>query len=421
MTEPTVDPALVLLLVGALTAAALWLKSGLEHLGLPALIGFLLLGLTVRCANAGLGLFGAGDLAIIKFLGQAGLVTLLFRVGLESNLRGLLKQLRSASLIWTADVALSGLLGYASAFYLLNLGLTSSLVVATAFTATSVGISVAVWQEMEAINSPAGELLIDIAELDDISAILLMALLFAVLPQLSAQGLSAATVPLIAGQVALFLLKFAGFGLLCFLFSLYVEKPISRYFRELESAPDPMLSIAALAFVIAALAERLGFSTAIGAFFAGLIFSRDPETVKMESSFMPIYDFFSPFFFITIGLQLDPAALMAALGPGLLLAAAAIGAKLLAVGLPLWGLRGRATGLLVGASMVPRAEIAMVILQRGQALEGGPVTPRLYNAMVLVCAVTCIGAPFAVRRLLQRYPLQGQGPEARGADPQRVG
>ncbi|MGB5984107.1 MAG: cation:proton antiporter, partial [Desulfobacterales bacterium] len=320
MTEPTVDPALVLLLVGALTAAALWLKSGLEHLGLPALIGFLLLGLTVRCANAGLGLFGAGDLAIIKFLGQAGLVTLLFRVGLESNLRGLLKQLRSASLIWTADVALSGLLGYASAFYLLNLGLTSSLVVATAFTATSVGISVAVWQEMEAINSPAGELLIDIAELDDISAILLMALLFAVLPQLSAQGLSAATVPLIAGQVALFLLKFAGFGLLCFLFSLYVEKPISRYFRELESAPDPMLSIAALAFVIAALAERLGFSTAIGAFFAGLIFSRDPETVKMESSFMPIYDFFSPFFFITIGLQLDPAALMAALGPGLLLA-----------------------------------------------------------------------------------------------------
>jgi Kef-type K+ transport system membrane component KefB len=273
---------------------------------------------------------------------------------LESDLRGLLSQLKNASLIWVADVVVSGAVGYFTAFYLLDLQRVASLMVATAFTATSVGISVAVWQEMKAHQSHNGELLIDIAELDDISAIVLMALLFAVLPQLKTDGLSSMdSASLIGMQVLWFMLKLVGFGLFCFLFSVWVEKPVTGYLRKLESTPDPMLTVAGIGFMIAAMADWLGFSMAIGAFFAGLIFSRDSDTVKMESSLMPIYDFFSPFFFICIGLQMNPAALDAALGMGAVLAAAAIGAKLLADGVPVYLMRGGHAALLIGASMIP--------------------------------------------------------------------
>ena len=34
------------------------------------------------------------------------------------------------------------------------------------------------------------------------------------------------------------------------------------------------------------------------AFFAGLAFSRDPEAVRADASFQPLFEFFLPFFFI---------------------------------------------------------------------------------------------------------------------------
>ena len=66
---------------------------------------------------------------------------LLFRVGLESNVRKLLENLRGATLVWIADV-------------------------------TPIG----------ALDSKRGHLLFDVAELDDISGIVLMAVPFALAP-----------------------------------------------------------------------------------------------------------------------------------------------------------------------------------------------------------------------------------------------
>jgi Kef-type K+ transport system membrane component KefB len=58
----------------------------------------------------------------------------------------------------------------------------------------------------------------------------------------------------------------------------------------------------------------LGFAIAIGAFFAGLVFGRDPQGVHLEASFSSIYDLFTPFFFVGIDLHIDPATLTTALG-----------------------------------------------------------------------------------------------------------
>lgn len=403
-------PAVSVFIVGALAVAAPLIKSGLGRIGLPSLIGLLALGLLMRGMDTAYGILNEADIRILAFLGKAGLVMLLFRVGLESNIRGLLGQLGKASLIWCANVVIAGALGYATAFYLMQLGTVTSLVVGTAFTATSVGISVAAWQEMNALRSMNGELLVDVAEMDDISAILLMALLFAVLPQLQSGGPSAGlSAALVAEHAGLFLFKLLTFTLACFLFSFWVEKPVTQFFRRLESAPDPMLTIAALAFIIAAVAEWLGFSLAIGAFFAGLIFSRDPNAVKMESSFIPIYDFFSPFFFIGIGLQMDPTALTAAVVPGVVLAIAAAGSKFIANAIPVYLMRGRQAALLIGVSMIPRAEITMVIMQRARALGDWAVSASIYNAMILVCAVTSMLAPFALRFLLKHGPQESGG------------
>jgi Kef-type K+ transport system membrane component KefB len=246
-------------------------------------------------------------------------------------------------------------------------------------------------------------LLLDIAELDDISSIILMALLFAVVPVLHA-GARTSLFPLVLEEAGVLFLKLALFGGFCVFFSLYIEERLTSFFRNIEAVPASMLMVAGTGFIIAALAGILGFSVAIGAFFAGLVFSRDPTSVKIDASFAALYDLFSPFFFIGIGLNLQLGALSSSLGLGIILVAAAVVGKFVGTAGPALLGMGLSGATLLGISMIPRAEIAMVVMQRGLHLGEWAVPPEVFAGMVLVSAVTCIFGPLFVRRLLQRWP-----------------
>ncbi len=407
MSEYHLNYPLIIFLVGGVILLVMLIKPGLERLGVPALVGFLVLGFLIRLADTRFDLFTAGYSQIFTFMANIGLITLLFRVGLESNIRGLAGQLRRAGIVWFGNVFISGPVGFFTAWGLLGFHWVTSLIVATAFTATSVGITVAVWKEAEVLDTPQGQLLVDVAEMDDISAVVLMAILFAIIPTLRS-GTAASLFPLVSGTLGLFLLKLLAFGAFCFLFSQYVERHVVHFFGNLESRPDLMLVVVAIGFVIAALAGALGFSLAIGAFFAGLVFSRDPETLKMESSFLPLYSLFSPFFFIGIGMDLDPAVLGTTLGIGGILLVMAVLGKFIANALPLFFMTGVSTAVLIGFSMVPRAEIAMVIMQRGLDLGDWAVPGDAYAAMVVVSAATCILSPLLLRWLLKRQFPEGE-------------
>lgn len=119
---------------------------------------------------------------------------------------------------------------------------------------------------------------------------------------------------------------------------------------------------------------------------------------------MPLYELFSPFFFIGIGLHVDPQAIGSALTPAAVLIVIAFAAKIMADGLPVWMLRGLPSAVLIGFSMVPRAEIAMVIMQHGLNEGAWAVPPKIFNAMVLVSIMTCALAPMIVQVLLNRWP-----------------
>ena len=75
---------------------------------------------------------------IFEFLAELGIICLLFRVGLESDVIGLVSQLPKAFGILIGDVLISGVFGFITAYFLLKIALIPSLFVATAFTATSV-------------------------------------------------------------------------------------------------------------------------------------------------------------------------------------------------------------------------------------------------------------------------------------------
>ncbi|MEX1027754.1 MAG: cation:proton antiporter [Candidatus Paceibacterota bacterium] len=401
------DEAFTLLLTGILVCLALLIHWGSRKTSVPALVGYLILGFLLRVAD-GPGQFLTEPIVTrLDFLANIGVVVLLFRVGLHSNLAALLQQLRTARAIWLGNVLLSGVAGYLTAHYLLGFATLPSMYVAVALTATSVGVSVGIWEESEALESSAGQTLVDVAEMDDISAVILMSVLLAVTPALQT-GSSDAILSAVFRAGGVVIAKLLLFGGFCYAFSRFGERPLTRLYARVAPMPDPMLMLVATGFVIAAFAGLLGFSIAIGAFFGGLVFSRDPEAVTLTRPFAVLYDLFTPFFFISIGLHIDPPALITATTGGMVLfAAAALGKFFGAAGAALSSF-GWSGAVLLGVSMIPRAEIAMILMRQGQQLGDSVVPPGAYAAMVFVAATTCIVSPLILRPLLDRWAKQPQ-------------
>jgi len=392
-----------ILLIGIALGGCVIIKAILGRSVAPALIGFILLGFLLRIVDDRWQIFSDQSASIFSFLAKTGVIALLFRIGLESRLRELFRQLRRASFIWLGGLLLSGLLGYLAARVGLGLGLVPSLFVGVAMTATSVGVPVGVWREAGALRSEKGSLLIDVAELDDISGVILMVLLFALVPVLR-DGVDNGVVTLLAGEAVRVTLQFMAFVGLCYLFSRFVEERLTHFMKRWVSSVNVLLISLGVGFVIAAAAGLAGFSVAIGAFFAGLAFSRDPDKVKMDASFEALYEMFSPFFFVGIGLAVAPASLAAAAGLGTLLLLVAAAGKFFGHGFSAWITSGLTGGLLIGVSMIPRAEITMIIMEHGLDLGTWAVPHSVFTAMVFVVLATCLAPPLGIRLLLRRWP-----------------
>ncbi|WP_127557063.1 cation:proton antiporter [Saccharospirillum alexandrii] len=397
LSLPELPSAYSLFLVGVLMIFTLLVRGVFIRRFMPLLVIYIGVGTFLGWLNTQVPLLDQGSRHSLGLLAEAGLVLLVFKVGLESDLSGLLKQLPNASWIWLWNVLFSGALGFAAAYYLVSFSLLTSIFVGVALTATSLGVTVTIWQDAKQLTTERGNLFVDVAELDDISSIVLMAILVALAPLLaSGESIAATDVGLTLAKVLSTLIMFVS---ACWVFSVYFEKRLTQFVERYETRHEPMVLMLSIGFIIAALAEVSGLSLAVGAFLAGLAFSRDTAAAKERVVFNGLYVVFTPFFFIGLGLHIDLTAFSSAFWPGVVLLAAAVAGKLLGTCLPAYRRLGGYGALLIGVSMIPRAEIAMVIMQK--ALEAG-AEPKAFTAMMVVTVGTVLLTSLTLPRLMRR-------------------
>ena len=389
----------LLITLGCLLILSPLIKSLLVHLGVPALVGYICLGFLIRLLDNQWSFISIAIDNTFFALAQLGVVALLFRVGLKSHTRALLKKLPDASPFWLGDVMTNLALGFVTSHYALSLPLETSLIIATAFSATSVAVSVTVWDEMHKLNTPKGQLLVDVAELDDLSGVLLLAILLTIIPVL--RGGDGEFLTLMGITILIVLLKLTLFITGCYLFAHYLEADFTRFSRDIENSTASMaLTILGAGLVIAAVAGYLGFSLAIGALFAGLAFSRDPEAVRTKAKFTNFYELFAPFFFIYIGMQMDPTAVTGSFGIGISLFVVAVVGKVIGVAVPALRSLTKADALLLGISMIPRAEISLIIMHQCRQFGDDLISEEVFAGMVLLSVATSIMAPIMLRPLM---------------------
>ena len=98
-------------------------------------------------------------------------------------------------------------------------------------------------------------------------------------------------------------------------------------------------------------------------------------------------------------MQVDPGTVLSSLGIGLVLLVPAVLGKFVGVFLPALLTMNRLDAVRLGVSMVPRAEIALVVVYQSQQLAENVVNNTVFAALVFVSVATSIFSPIVLRFL----------------------
>ncbi|AEV94402.1 cation:proton antiporter [Pediococcus claussenii] len=359
-----------------------------QRMGVPAVVGQLLVG--VILGTGGLNLVHSNEL--VQTFSEIGVIILMFLAGMESDLRLLRKYLKPSLFVAILGV-ISPVLFVGSAALLLHLSLLESLFIGVIFSATSVSISVVVLKEYQTLDSKEGITILGAAVIDDVLGVLLLSMMV-LLTEGSSSSLTQQIVKIVAGPLVFF-------GLV-YLIVRWVAPYLMRLTDQLYITNSKPIMSLIICLGMAWVAEEIGLSAAIGAFFAGIAVSATDSENEITESIEPIgYAMFIPVFFVSVGLAVDFKNIVA----DFLIIATLI---ILGTLTKYWGggigarMAGfdRLSGNVIGAGMISRGEMALITLQIGYAEH--LLSAEYYSDIVIAIVVVTILAPFMLKWTIQK-------------------
>lgn len=374
--------------LGIAVAAALIGGAIAVRLRQPAVIGYLVAGIAIGSATAGF----VGDVERIAVLAEVGVVLLLFALGVEFSIRGLREVQR---------VAIPG-------------GTLQILIMLASGTAVMAGLGFAL-QEAFVIGACLSlsstlvvlKSLIDRGELDSLHG--RAAIGWSIVQDIATIVFIVALPPIAGGDVVVpFLLALGKAAIFLAIAYLLGTRLLPRMFSavaRLGSGELFLLAVVGTALLTAFVSSAIfGLSLALGAFVAGVLVSESELSHQAAAEVTPFRDLFAVLFFVSVGMLVDPGAIMAdAPLIALLVVIAVIGKGLLTAGLSrAFGLPRR-SALLLGAAMAQVGEFSFILAEN--ALGLGLVGARAYNLILGTAIVTILVSTFGQRmvdRLVDR-------------------
>jgi CPA2 family monovalent cation:H+ antiporter-2 len=375
----------------------------------PPIVGYLAAGVLIGPFTPGF----VGNQEDIGHLAELGVVLLLFALGVEFSLHELRRVWRiavpGALLQVVVTAAVASLVAVPMGF-----GVTGAAVIGAAIAISSTVVVLKVLVDRGELDALHGRVALGWMVVQDLVTILLIALL-----EPLADGGSAAPVLFAVVRAVLFLA-------LAFLVGTRVLPWLFRSISRLGNPELFLLSVFATALVAAVVSSALfGLSLALGAFVAGLIVSESDLSHQAAGEVIPFRDLFAVLFFVSVGMLLDPAAVIADWAPLLALVGVALAVKALSgavlgrlLGMPL------RSALLLGATIAQVGEFSFLLAE--QAFGLGLLDARGYNLVLATAVLTIILTPPLVagatrlaarieRREVAGEPaVPGHGPQLRG-------
>jgi Kef-type K+ transport system membrane component KefB len=362
--------------IGAIAAERAKLSPVIGEIGVGILLGASVLGLL-------------SPNEFLLRLSSMGVIFMIFLVGLETKLEHILNVGKMALVI-----ALTGVAGPFAAGYgfgvLTGYGWETSLFFGTIMTATSVAITARVFMDLRAVRSRVSQTILAAAVIDDVAGLLVLTVVMAV------SGTGERSIAKELGLVAAFLLVAVP------IFWWGIPK-IHAWLKDRLGESILLPFAFSTLFLISFLAEEVGLAAIVGAFLVGMVLASTPDHMAFVAGVNPIYVFLAPAFFVVAGVQVNIGAMMGALAFTLAFSAIAVVSKLVtcwAGALPM-GASWRG-GLIMGAGMVPRGEVGLIIALIGK--QQNLLDETAFTACAVMALLTTFVAPLLIKPMATAWP-----------------
>ena len=380
------DLALILVVAAITTVLFQKLKQ-------PVVLGYLLAGLIVG-PYIPIPLFA--DLDQIHTLSELGIILVMFAIGLEFSFRKLARLATTAGVVGLLQICVMFWLGYMVG---LSFGWTSieALYLGGMISVSSTMIIAKAFSDQR-INERFTELVIGILIVEDVAAILMIAILSAFSP-----GKGIPTNILFTTGMQL-----TGFLVIALVLGFLIVPRTIRAVAKLNSEETLLVASVGICFAYAYLAQKGGYTVALGAFIAGSLVAESGHTHQIEHLIRSLRDVFAAVFFISVGMLMDPRILVTYWPAILVITLIVIVGMILSVsfGSFLMGADLR-TSIRAGMSMAQIGEFSFIIAAAGVA--SGAIRDFLYPIAIAVCVITTFTTPGFIRmsnnvaRLVDRH------------------
>lgn len=333
----------LIILISAVAVVSLfqWLRAS-------SILGYLLAGLIIGPKALGF----INTLEGTKFLGEMGVLFLLFTIGLKMPLQRLQVLRRYVFGLGTLQVVCTAAL-ITFVLLMFNIELEPAILIGTVLALSSTAVGIQILSERGDLALRFGRVSLSILLLQDLFVVVLLMLISA-FKEDSSNLLSILGISFLKTAIVLFLIILLGRVLL---------KPIYRVIAQLESQELFLTMSLLVILIISAATAAAGLSLELGAFLAGILLSETEYRHQVEADIQPFYGLLIGLFFITIGMSVDPYLILQNISfilVGLLGLIAIKGSVIVGVSrffnIPL------STGLRVGLLLAGSGEFAFVVL-----------------------------------------------------------
>jgi Kef-type K+ transport system membrane component KefB len=370
-------------LIGDITVSILfaWVLGLLAHFSRqPLILAYLVAGFFI-------GPFGMGwvkSQESISVISELGLIFMLFMIGLEIDLK---KIVRAGAVILFAaggqllGGCLLGVLFFVGVGPSLGGGAFDALYLTVACALSSTVIIVKVLYEKRELDTLPGRITLGILVLQDIFAILFLAV------QPSLANL----------QVSVILLSIARVGALVATALILSRYVLPRLFHQIARRPELIL-LGALAwcFLIGEIAEKLHLSREMGSLVAGVSLSTFPYALDVTAKVTTLRDFFITLFFVALGMTI-PIPNGSVIGLALIIAAFTVVSRVLTTFTPLYLMKqGLRASLLPAINLAQISEFSLVVIQTG--ITAGHIKTETASAASFAFVVLAVLSTFVMVR-----------------------
>lgn len=369
-----------------------------QRLRLPVLVGYLAGGLVIGPLTPG----PAADLHTIQVLAEIGVALLMFALGAEFSLGELRKLGKVAGIGGVLEILSITALGVLLA-PLAGLSTGQGIFLGGLLALSSTVVALKLLMSRGELQSMHGRAALGILLVQDIALVPMVV----ILPALAAGGED------LAPTLGLAALKAGAVLLGAYVIGARLVPWVLSHAAVPHSRELFILGVVSLALGTALITSMAGLSLAFGAFLAGLVVAESEYRTQVVAEVIPLRDLFASLFFVSLGMLIDPAALVSEAGLVALFVAIVILGKVVAVTLfaTILGLPGR-VAFLAALSLAQQGEFSFLLAQVG--VTRGALPQSVFSLVLGTVVLSILLSPLLLRigpallRFLEKTPLIGK-------------